>query len=530
MAQPQWTVENSGTTQNLLSVSFPYSELGWASGMGGTILMSNNGGVNWIPQTSGTTGTLYGISCIDDNTGTASGSSGLILQTDDGGNTWEIVQDGWMITYYTAFQLNSSSAYVGGVNTIFQSFITWTNNNWNSFQNMNFYVIQGGVANECRIRDVFFLNDRLGFAANRVWNGEGAITRTHDGGQSWETIFWADNAFESICFPTDNIGYTVGQSGLVAKTYTGGASWVILPNPANTHLNGVSFVTENWGYVVGDGGFMMMTTDGGTTWELSGGYTAHDLNDIDMVDMEHGYAVGDNGVVLRYGSPFIQDLEISLTPYNPPIVIPGAGGSFEFNIAVTNGGSTAVNADVWTMVTLPTGQFFGPIMNVNVNFPPQNTIDRDRMQVVPPGAPPGQYTYSAYIGDYPFGEIGMDFFTFEKTGQDNSFAGLNGWYECGEDFTETSSPVFPVEYKLHDAYPNPFNPVTNIVFDLPEETFVSLKIYDVQGRQAASLVTGHLSLGEHSVVWNAEEMSSGVYFLQMEARNIVQTQKLLLVK
>ena len=83
---------------------------------------------------------------------------------------------------------------------------------------------------------------------------------------------------------------------------------------------------------------------------------------------------------------------------------------------------------------------------------------------------------------------------------------------------------------LHDAYPNPFNPVTTLRFDIPEQAQVSLAIYDLQGRQVASLVDGMLSAGQHSVPWNAEGYSSGVYFVKIMAGGYMDTQKLLLVK
>ena len=55
-------------------------------------------------------------------------------------------------------------------------------------------------------------------------------------------------------------------------------------------------------------------------------------------------------------------------------------------------------------------------------------------------------------------------------------------------------------------------------------------MYDIQGREVQSLVTGYLSLGYHEVVWNAESASSGIYFARLDAGGFAQTQKLLLIK
>jgi hypothetical protein len=94
----------------------------------------------------------------------------------------------------------------------------------------------------------------------------------------------------------------------------------------------------------------------------------------------------------------------------------------------------------------------------------------------------------------------------------------------------TAGFSIPGEFALHPAYPNPFNPITTIAFDLPVESEVSLIVYDINGREVASLVTGHLSFGQQQIEWNAEGLPSGVYFARLTAGNLTQTQKLLLLK
>ena len=90
--------------------------------------------------------------------------------------------------------------------------------------------------------------------------------------------------------------------------------------------------------------------------------------------------------------------------------------------------------------------------------------------------------------------------------------------------------AIPVEFSLGRAYPNPFNPSTTLNFALPIETEVSLKVYNLQGRQVISLVNQNMDAGYHSVVWNADAHSSGVYFVKMVAGDYISTQKLMLVK
>jgi len=88
----------------------------------------------------------------------------------------------------------------------------------------------------------------------------------------------------------------------------------------------------------------------------------------------------------------------------------------------------------------------------------------------------------------------------------------------------------PLKYALHQAYPNPFNPTTTLSFALPTEAEVSLSIYNLQGREVVSLVNGNMDTGYHFSIWNADEFSSGVYFVKMIAGEYVNTQKLMLIK
>ena len=107
-------------------------------------------------------------------------------------------------------------------------------------------------------------------------------------------------------------------------------------------------------------------------------------------------------------------VEIDLTPYNTPIQIPPDGGAFDFNIEITNNDLSVMEFDCWIIAILPDGREYGPIINTNLTFNPAQTVNRDRSQVVPSNAPPGEYTYRAYIGVYPDDIWNADEFGFEK--------------------------------------------------------------------------------------------------------------------
>jgi hypothetical protein len=88
----------------------------------------------------------------------------------------------------------------------------------------------------------------------------------------------------------------------------------------------------------------------------------------------------------------------------------------------------------------------------------------------------------------------------------------------------------PQRFSLEQNYPNPFNPSTNISFSIPTQSFVSLKVFDLIGREVATLVSEQMSAGSHSKQWNANGITSGIYFYQLKSDKFTETKKLVLLK
>jgi hypothetical protein len=86
------------------------------------------------------------------------------------------------------------------------------------------------------------------------------------------------------------------------------------------------------------------------------------------------------------------------------------------------------------------------------------------------------------------------------------------------------------EYTLADAYPNPFNPSTSIRYSIPEAGLVTIKVYDVSGREVAELVNGRQEAGPHNVTFDGTHLSSGTYFYRMTAADFSMTKRIMLLK
>jgi len=94
-----------------------------------------------------------------------------------------------------------------------------------------------------------------------------------------------------------------------------------------------------------------------------------------------------------------------------------------------------------------------------------------------------------------------------------------------------NDPILPNRFKLHQNYPNPFNPNTTINFDIPKNSNIVLKVYDISGKVVAILSENEFKIaGSYKVTWNAENFSSGVYFCRIEADNFVDIKKMVLIK
>lgn len=91
-------------------------------------------------------------------------------------------------------------------------------------------------------------------------------------------------------------------------------------------------------------------------------------------------------------------------------------------------------------------------------------------------------------------------------------------------------PTKPFMFRLSQNYPDPFNPSTTISYQLPKQSKVTLKLFDVLGREVATLVNSEQGAGYKSVSWNGEKVPSGIYFYRMTAGAFTETKKLLLLK
>ena len=141
-------------------------------------------------------------------------------------------------------------------------------------------------------------------------------------------------------------------------------------------------------------------------------------------------------------------------------------------------------------------------------------------------------------GDYiDLRMLSYEFVILEVNGASCEFALDDIYWEGGGtvDVPNENKGLISQEFILYDNYPNPFNPVTTLLYDLPENSLVNITIYDMMGREVKTLVNQIQDAGYRSVVWNAtndygKPVSAGIYLYQIQAGKYISTKKMVLLK
>src|SRR5438128_11005409 len=92
------------------------------------------------------------------------------------------------------------------------------------------------------------------------------------------------------------------------------------------------------------------------------------------------------------------------------------------------------------------------------------------------------------------------------------------------------SGTVPFHFSLRQNYPNPFNPQTNVEFSVPRISNVTIKIYDINGKEIVKLIDGTVHAGVNRITYDASGLASGIYFYSMKTNEFSETKKMLLIK
>jgi len=343
---------------------------------------------------------------------------------------------------------------------------------------------------------VYFFNTTTGLSCggNGI-HGNGIILKTTNGGENWNVIkSGTDLCLYSLHFYNNTVGICSGFSRIVLYTTNGGNNWMSGTDPSELSVFRSSFmVNASTGYCVGAVWIdteVAKSTNGGANWLHCGNIFEFFIhNDLHFFDSENG------------------------------IVVSTAGGTTGGGIfRTTNGGAN------WFVVQYYSYGLFGvdfPVPTIGYAVGGNGYIIKSTNN---------GYRWSQQISGVSSTLNAVDFidslngFTVGDSG--TVLKTTNG----GITFILKNLNESPLSYKLYQNHPNPFNPVTNIKFELPKSTQIKLTLFDVLGREVATLVKDQLSPGTYDFKWDGSNYPSGVYFYRLEAGDYVETRKMILLK
>jgi len=253
----------------------------------------------------------------------------------------------------------------------------------------------------------------------------------------------------------------------------------------------VSFINTNCGALAGQDG-IFLTSDGGSTWVLQQAIQWFGMTDISLVDLENCTAVGIYGTIIKTSNA---NLPVELTSF----------------IATVKQNSVLLE---WATATEINNQ----------GFEIERKTEKNEWRTI--GFEEGKGTTTepqeySFIDDLFNASTGKLYYRLKQIDFDGSF--------------EYSKIVdvevgFPTEFSLSQNYPNPFNPTTSIQYTVGSLQFVTFKVYDVLGKEIATLINETKPAGAYEVEFNGTGLPSGIYFYRITAGSYSETRKMVLLR
>jgi len=349
-----WTSQTSGVIKILEAVTFTSPQSGWIAGDGGTMLHTTNGGTTWTPQTSGSTNHLHSLSFPDANNGWAVGLAGTIIHTTNGGANWTSQASGVAWDLNSVWFTDANNGWAAGLSdTILRTSDGGTN--WipqSSGTGQEFYAVS-------------FTNPDTGWAAGLL----GTIVQTTDGGATWAPEnTGSEERLEAVFFADAENGWTAGTSGIILHTSDGGITWTPQTTGSRTARLSIVLADSLTGWTSGVSGTLLHTTDAGETWTSQKSKTSHSLRSLSFANTATGWVAGDLGTIERTtnggGSWTIQPSGTSANLYAvsfTDLLIGWTAGDGGVILHTVNGGTT------WTPQTSGTTENLRSLSYIDAN-------------------------------------------------------------------------------------------------------------------------------------------------------------------
>ena len=298
----QWYEQVSGTGAHLYDVEFINQNTGWASGDGGDILKTTNGGINWFTQQTGVTVTiLTGIHPVNGNIIYAVGYWRTLLKSTNGGTNWQIISNmpmGQGISFKEVYFINENT---GWWVSQFSEYVFKTTDGMNTIDSFNVGI--------CGSNDIYFKDELNGITVSVP---PVCVLKTTNGGINWKQVLVPSIGcfapFNQMTFIDNFTGWLIprgecvsGRGIAVYKTTNFGDSWDTISRIQAlpmTDIYGVYFSSLNTGWAGGSSTRLYKTTNGGFNWYQQVIPAVTLIQKISFVSDSIGWVVGNNGKIL----------------------------------------------------------------------------------------------------------------------------------------------------------------------------------------------------------------------------------------
>jgi hypothetical protein len=401
------------------------------------------------------------------------------------------------------------------------------------------------------------------------------------------TLNWTEQvsplttSLQSVSAPNDDVAWACGVSGKVVRTTNKGATWTNVSGTISTTYSLVNIFAwdANTCLVTGYAGantIIYRTSDGGATWAAVYGPVAGFIDDIYMTDANNAYYIGD-----PIGGAW--DLKKStnggvnwttwstLTTSNTSGTYNNAGCFLGTNVWFSGNGDNSINYSTnmgvnWTSQpnaqaelgaiwfnSATNGMIGGFTTSLGVKLTTNSGVNWTSVTnpatvalIAITGSGNEYWAGSQGLNIYYTSNSGTNWTTsytvsagnfnaMQKARTGNTIWGVRangGISRYGTPLVGVTpiSLEIPSSYSVSQNYPNPFNPTTKINFALPKSGLVTLKVYNMLGKEVATLVNEVKNVGTYSVDFNASTLSSGIYFYKVSVNGFNEVKKMMLIK
>ena len=445
----------------------------------------------------------------------------ILYRTNDRGNNWDII-----LTSITDFGVvDSTTLYASSSGGLIQKTLD-AGENWTRY---------GNGTTSC-LKDIKFINDMIGY----VIGEDGTILYSSNGGTNWIQQNIPQQCininFTGIDFINDRKGWVVGSNYILCTTNMG-TDWSI---QLEANLEGgkfwdIKFLDNNVGFAVGSfgewfSGALYYTEDGGKNWNREDEGNLPVLSEIFFLDNEFGW-IGGAGILLSttdgglnwYGQNFPEYLGyIQFTDRDHGWMTAQSEGAF---YRTTNGGLDWENVDYENryLQRINCFHFINNDIGIASTFSKTNILttgDGGNNWKFNENLPPVRLEAIQFIND----TLGW------AVGHGGAIIKFDGSYfnvTSVENFTENQTQK---EIDQISIYPNPFNNITNIKFTLTHQAPVTLSVYSVHGELVENIRIDTPLIGENTIKWHPEKLSSGIYLIRIISKNINSISKCIYLK